>query len=626
MPISPRTSPAPSADADMFDAVRLDRAKDLLHTVANAVSAMKIFPSEHATVRNFVDQLTEKFTAFLNAYGRLQVGVEEFSFTYGARPIYTDEVATKSLPFFFYKDGLQILFFYQGLERAEIMEFLELIKAEAMKTSQESDVVVALWERDFANIQYYAPDEFLENRILSETQEGTKFQGLPDVPEELAHERIEVLVDTSKFSQGRIELDRDDRVEVDKVAAQADEGPAPAPEVTEDSEKPAEPETAADERGQTSSAAVMDPTLTEPELLALEKMVRANRTISPEDEYINLMAEIIFLEDKPASLEATFETLLEYHFDQLQRGNFHVAVHIIERIHELGRHLSGQEDKEAALEGFLKRTISPKTIEAVKTLLAKKRVLDWESLLAFFDLLGQASLGLAADLFEIAPDGEARHKVVSFIEKAGASSPGLVASLADSSRRALAREIVGILGRLPGQRGIPHLSAFVNFPDKDIKAETIQVLSGARNELANHILAGFLNDPDEEVRIQATLSLDPAQGGARVQQILREVSGREFGAKSFKEKEALLTLLGRTRSEDALAFLRRTLQRAPLFGSKRLLELRLAAVAGLESMGTEGALEALQRGALARAKKVREACRAALERLPPAGASKAERP
>ncbi|MGZ5468258.1 MAG: HEAT repeat domain-containing protein, partial [Candidatus Aminicenantales bacterium] len=216
----------------------------------------------------------------------------------------------------------------------------------------------------------------------------------------------------------------------------------------------------------------------------------------------------------------------------------------------------------------------------------------------------------------------AKHKIVAFIERTGGRNPGLVAAMADNARPELAREILGILSRVPDNRGIPHLSAFVNFQNKDIKSETIRVLARARDEMANHILAGFLNDPDEEVRIQATMSLDPAKGGARVQQILREASSREFQAKSLKEKEALLAFLGRTQSPEALEFLRRTLRRAPLFGSKRLLEIRLAAVAGLESMGTEEALDALQKGAIGRTKKVREACAAALVRLPPAGSAK----
>jgi hypothetical protein len=121
---------------------------------------MKIFPSEHATVKNFVDLLTQKFTDFLAAYQKLQVGIEEYSFTYGGKPVFSDDLTIKSLPFFFFKDGLQILFFYQGLDRPEIQEFLELIKEETSKPAEDRDIVASLWERDFPNIQYYAPDEF----------------------------------------------------------------------------------------------------------------------------------------------------------------------------------------------------------------------------------------------------------------------------------------------------------------------------------------------------------------------------------------------------------------------------------------------------------------------------------
>ena len=172
MPQNPRPG-EPVGAGVLPDPDRTEKVRDLLHYLANTVSAMKIFPSEHATVANFVDQLTAKFTDFLAVHQKLQVGIEEFSFTFEGKPAYTDEVAIKSLPFFFFKDGLHILFFYQGLDRPEVFDFLELIKTEAQKPAEDSDIVAALWERDFSNIQYYAPDEFLENRILAERRDSS---------------------------------------------------------------------------------------------------------------------------------------------------------------------------------------------------------------------------------------------------------------------------------------------------------------------------------------------------------------------------------------------------------------------------------------------------------------------
>jgi HEAT repeat protein len=612
---------AGTAESGAVDLARVEKARDLLHFLSNTVSAMKIFPSEHATVRNFVDQLTQKFTDFLSAYQKLQIGIEEYSFTYGGRPVFSDELTIKSLPFFFFKDGLQIFFFYEGLDRQEILEFLELITAEAQKPAEDSDIVAALWERDFPNIQYYAPDEFLENRILSETSDAQARQEVPDLPADFAHETIEVRVDSSKFSKGKIELTSEDREEVQKVSARAEHEDAPMGDAAAEEDSGQERAAEKDD-GKISPAAAMDPTLTEDELLSLESMVRTNRTISPQEEYINLMVEIIFLEEDLRHCQASLDALLEYHFDQLQHGNFHVAVLIIQKVHELGRSLAGDPNKAALLESFLKRTISPKMLEAVKDLLDKKKTLDWESLLGFFRLLGTQALSLAADLFDIVPGGEARHKILVFIADAGIPNPGLLPSLADNARPDLAIEIIGILSRIPGNRGIPHLSAFLSFQNKAVKLEAIHALGKTRDEMANRILLGFMKDPDEEVRIQAAMKLDPTEGGARVQQIVGEASARGFQTKSLKEKEAILSFLGRTRSPEALAFLRRTLEKAPFFAPKRLLEMRLAAGAGLESMGTEEALGILQKGAIGRTKKVREACTAALVRLPPAGGAK----
>jgi len=610
-----------AAESGAIDPARIEKARDLLHYLANTVSAMKIFPSQHATITNFVDLLTQKFTDFLAAYQKLQVDIEEYSFIYGGKPIFSDELTIKSLPFFFFKDGLQILFFYEGLDRQEILEFLELIAAEAQKPAEDSDIVTALWERDFPNLQYYAPDEFLENRILAESRDSQDRQELPDLPGDIAYETIEVRVDSSKFSQGKIELTSEDREEVQKGQARAEQ--EDVADGTTAAAEGAVPETPAEkDGGKKSSAAAMDPTLTEDELHALESMVRVNRTISPEEEYINLMVEIIFLEENLATCQVSLDTLLEYQFDQLQRGNFHVAVLIIQKTHELGRHLDQAPEKAALLESFRKRTVSPKTVEALHALLAKKKAMDWESLLGFFGLLGPPALSLAADLFDIVPGGEGRHKILGFIADAGTVNPGLLPSLADNARPDLAREIIGMLSRIPENRGIPHLAAFLSFQNKEIKLEAIHALGGTRDEMANRILLGFLRDPDEEVRIQAAMKLNPTEGGTRVQHIVREASAREFQTKSLKEKEAILSFLGRTRSADALEFLRRTLERAPLFASKRVLEMRLAAVAGLKSMGTEEALGVLQKGAVGRTKKVREACTAALVCLPPAGGAK----
>lgn len=44
------------------------------------------------------------------------------------RKIFQDEKTIKSLPFLFYKDGMQKLTFHNGLKKEELREFMEIIK------------------------------------------------------------------------------------------------------------------------------------------------------------------------------------------------------------------------------------------------------------------------------------------------------------------------------------------------------------------------------------------------------------------------------------------------------------------------------------------------------------------
>lgn len=51
--------------------------------------------------------------------------------------------------------------FYRGLHKAELEGFLEAIRVVSLLPPEEGDIVNALWEKDFPNVRYHAPDYFL---------------------------------------------------------------------------------------------------------------------------------------------------------------------------------------------------------------------------------------------------------------------------------------------------------------------------------------------------------------------------------------------------------------------------------------------------------------------------------
>jgi hypothetical protein len=650
-----------ATDGAGLDPKTLEKIRDFLHQLGNTVSAMKIFPSEHATIKTFIDDLSHKLTSFLDLYGKLEISVEEFSFVCGGKPVYTDEMAIKSLPFFFFKDGMQKLFFYQGLDRDELLDFLNLIKRESKKAAGAGDIITALWEKDFGHIQYFAPDEFLENRILQEcgfSHHGSPAKSVGSDVAEFSHKAIEINIDTSKFSRGKIELSEEDREVVRKRSAlkelEEDEEPRIALDKAADTkgsggfrrgsgtakvssrqdfevhepregheeemgdEPPPSPEKAmAKEIGESwrSPVAAMDLTMTEPELLNLEALVSSSRKIPPDEEFLNLMAEILNLEKGLENFVATLDILMEYHLEQLHQGNFAFSILLVHKLWELKAYLSARPEKSVQLDAFLKKIGSAKTLETIKGIMDKGQLLDWDGLVEFFRLLGNSALPLAADIYESVPDPESQKKLLNFMKTVTLQDLGSLASLAADERPLLSKAIIGLLGHDFGKKGLSHFAVFLGFKNKDIKLEAIRALGQIQNEMSNRLLLGFLNDADEDLRIQAALRLNPLEERSRIRHLLEEAGSSAFRAKSLKEKQAILTFLGRTRTDEALAFLRRILLKKAVWTTIKTREMKLAAVSGLESFGTEDASEVLEKGAGLRNKEIREAASQALARL-----------
>ena len=600
-----------SVSGESLDPAAAEKVRDILHHLANTVSAMKIFPSEHATIMNFVGLFVEKIKSYLELYGKLEIAVGEYSFGSGGRTVYTDEMTIKSLPFFFFKDGMQMLYFYQGLDREEIVDFLELIKKESQKPAEESDIVTAIWERDFVNIQYFAPDEYLESRILEERSETEDGRGSSVLPSEFARDIIEVKVDTSRFSTWKVTLTEEDRAAIEKGPAVGETADEPKPAVEEDTSGGEE-----DVKSRRSLAATMDPTLTDAEIQNLEGLIRTNRTISPEEEFLDLMVEIVFLEKDLPQLSSNLDVLLEYHVDELQRGNFTVSILLVHKFRDLEVHLAGIDPDKAALIGtFLKKIISEKTLDAVRDLINKKQAVAWDALIDFFTVLGPPALSLAAGIYDSMPDPDAQAKILEYVRGAAKKDPAVMAGLAGDERPGFSKAIMGLLAAVPGHKGLAHFSAFLGYQRKDIKLEAVNILSRIQDEMANRILLGFLNDKDEDIRVQAALVLNPTGEYSRIKQVIQDASSRAFRVRSLKEKKAILAFLGRTKTEEAFAFLRKTLTRRGLWPTPGTADMMVAAVEGLESMGTPEAIKALEKGARSRRKAVQEACARALARL-----------
>ena len=370
------------------DPVQQDTAREILLILGNAVSAARLFPSEHQTVGHFIADLHQRLTEYLGKYGKLELGIEEQTFTLDEKTISRDPNPARSLPFFFFKDGMKRLGFYKGLQKAELEGFLEAIRAVSQLPPEEGDIVNALWEKDFSNIRFVAPDEFLETKI------GVGRPSLrPDV-------------DVDSLNQGRVELSPEDLEEIRKAALALD-------------------------RAKDRGTAAADPILSEDisstlaksddrEAMEIEALLTANRRLSQEEEYLNLILEIIYLEDRPEQFPAIADLLEQYHQEAMQKRDFARAAKLLHALSEI-------KDVYAK-----KNKLKSDLIDSVIALLSRKNNLvelrdsldlgsisDSKGLFDYLRYFGPRSAGLVADVYERAPNQDWRLRALAILKEIG---------------------------------------------------------------------------------------------------------------------------------------------------------------------------------------------------------------
>ncbi len=567
--------------------IKIKKVREISQLLAKTSSQMKIFASDHSNIQKFFDELYGKINNYLEKHWKLELGVEEFAFTFQGKPVYKDDQIKKSLPFLFFKDGIQTLFFYKDLGKDEFYDFLEIIKRESALPAEESDIVISLWEKDFANIRYAASDEFLEAKIG------------------IGMEPLEYQIDRTTLTAGKIELIPEDREALNRAGLNE-----ALPMEKKDESRDALTEIAE------KDMVLFGQSLSDEEIQTLEAMIDFNRRITSEDELIALIMEMLYLEEREEPFSETIRALDECHHDLLEKGNFVHAAHLLYLLLELKNHIENKSDaREYAIKGFFEKIRGNEAIADLQRNVQEKNISDTNALLEYLQILGAASIPVLSQLYDQKRNPQFRAEVLKIIKELGRLDLAALMRIAQDERPSITNAIISVLSDSEDRRAIQHLATFINYKNESIKAEAIRALGKQKDETANRILMAFLKDEDEEFRILAAQNLLYIKDQSVENYILNTVKDKNFRKKASQETRAFIELLGRIKTEESRGILMSFLKRPGIFFGRKKKDLGLHAVSGLEIMGTPEAIKILEEGSRLHSRTIREACKNSLQKL-----------
>ena len=571
------SSPSSKKTEQDIDKKQLSEIKDIINHFEKTFSQMKIFSSDHENVESFIDLLYDRLSKYLEKYWKLEIGIEEFSFSFQGFPFYSEERLSKSLPFLFYKDGIKMIFFYKGLTREELKDFLEIMRKDSSLPPEESDIVISLWEKDLSNIRYFAPDDYLETKIGI----GMK------IPE--------YQIDKDKLFSGKITLNPEDRSALEKKINT----------VQKDTKEIFQ------EKKGTEKAL-----LSQSEQELLKNMLQGHRKESEAKQYKTLLLDILYLEKRPEKVNSLISQLIQYVHQQASIGNFQITLSVYEEISELKDYLSQTDaSKKEIIQKFFDSPKIEITLSQVEEILDKEPIHEYDAFLKYLSFMGSKSIPILSYLYDHSETPGQKEKITTTLKQVGRQDLSELIKIARNERPELTLKIISILRDSKEERAINHLASFLSFGNKKILHDAINAMGSFKNPNANKILFSLFSHEDPEIRIRAAENIFMTDEEPVFQKILQLVEDKKFKKNSKKQKEALLLALSRSRSKKAFVVLENIIKKVGLFSGSSKIESALCAVKALEKGGGLAGHEIIKSMIRSRHRKIRKKCQKSEEKL-----------
>ena len=563
----------------------INSVRNILQLFVKTLAQVKLYSFHHTNTKQFVDELYAKFSTFLDSHGRLDLDIDEFSFLFQEEVVYEDSQITKSLPFLFHRDGVKTLSFHRGLEIEEIKDLFEIINEVSHLLPEEGDVVVLLWERDFANIHYYAPDEFLETKIGAGQQASVEYK-----------------LSRSSFETGHIELSPEDRETfMESKSAlytlegfKQESGGRPSLERKADFPLPL-------------------PELSPEELEELEEMIQKDRSMSSEEEFVSLIIEMSYLEERTEEFVSIMEVLVQNHRELVQKGEFLKGASLLSHIIDLKEELTSQSREQSErIEKFLKEIRSSSTLSLIEKTFDDGHLDNLDAFFKYIYFFGSSCMKLIGDLYEKKENPVFRQKALDYLRYFIEEDLFSVMKVVGEHRPEFTKGILSVLKEAIDDRKAEHLAVFIEYKDPDLKKRAIRTLAACKSERASKVLMRFLEDKDGGVRTEAALCLQSAPDESLLSFLIPQVRSKAFHRKDFNEKSALLGLLFRFQSKEVLEILKTVLKSSHFLSKAGTVKTSISAVSALMAYPAPESLEILKVGLWSTHYKVRKAARKAL--------------
>ncbi len=525
-----------SADAEGAPAAK---AEAFFKALDKALKACQLYESKGKLVDRMIDDLMPKLEA-ATASGALTVKVASFGLVYEGTPLDLDD---KRKPYLFrlFCDGVRELSLLKGMDRDEVMAFIEILMADPKPG--EDDLVTLLWERNLPHVSLYVADTFssvldteggAQSALLAGESrmrinpEGTSEETLPLTPD-----------DVRALKPG------EDLVWLKETRANTE----PSPKLA----------------------------------AAVAKVREAFQSPADYRQFFTVarkLAERHKEGDEP--LEAS--PLILGQFDALVKKGRADQVAEMLKLAGLARERSGEFGK------VLQQALTdPERMKALAGLYETSHEVLTPSLRGLVKGGEEGMIALLAEL----PSGDAQRALQEMLTAEGVDLTPFYSQRLDSDDEDVLLDTIETLSRIGTEPALAALSKTLGSPLTSVRHAALKALVGRYTESARIGLGRALKDPSKENRMLA-LKILRESGEPRVAwAIISTMDEPSFEQRDREEQAAFYEALAAFQDDRTLGHFKELFAKKNLLRNRSIINRQLMAVEALGKIGTQHARELL---------------------------------
>lgn len=525
-----------TASSSSNDPSRFDRLREFCHTWERAVKTICLYPSTNPLPGEFRGKFFEALDRLLEDLGNINIVITDAAFTVDKEEIYRHETTDENLAYLFFRDGVCRLSYEQGVTKDESDRFLNAIASVFSSPNAHVDLTNRLWQEALPHIRHFTMDRIIEGAYIDAADD----EMLESRAQELLHNALPSDANVQHSPYRGLQSERFKQT--------------------------------LDVFGDVTN-------LTEQEQTDLAIQLRPTPDEESERLGLEILFEILRTSDHARILEQTINVTEQQYRGSVTNKRWGMVRYILDGWNAVAPQASPAIARQ--LQSARLRAVDSKNFDELAAYLNESPQGDLHEVRAALEGFGAAALTPITAMLGVLEHKQARLMVCEYLAEHGKDAIDLIGGFVYDKRWFVVRNVTKVLGEIGSSRAVSFLKKAAQHGDARVRLEALKALQQTADEASIAIMLEMLDDEDDTIHRRALHALGETGSAKAAAAVRKEIDRLPATSFQIEELRELYTAYARCGGKTAVEYLKKIAKRSPLFGRRRWLDARLAAIHAL---------------------------------------------